>query len=174
MMGTVFYLLTCIQGPLQALRNVNEITSKTDWVIGHAHMALLGAFTFFAVAGCYHVIEVVNKRPLWSKAFADWHFSLWLMGAMIFFVSLWVGGFLQGLQWANWANGSSYAEFHRNLSQVPFLQTVADMWYWWLFRALGGTLLFIGAVLFAINVFNTIFLPYAKEKEPMQGAEEGA
>jgi len=28
MMGTMFYLLTCIQGPLMAVRNINEITSK--------------------------------------------------------------------------------------------------------------------------------------------------
>ena len=120
MMGTVFYLLVCIQGPLQALRNVNEITSKTDWIIGHAHMALYGAFTFFAVGGVYFVVPYMSKRKLWSKELADWHFTLSLVGGMIFFVSLWIGGFLQGLTWANWVNGSSYAEFHNNISEISF------------------------------------------------------
>ena len=49
--GERFYLLTCIQGPLMALRNINEITSKTDWVIGHSHISLFATFTFFASAG---------------------------------------------------------------------------------------------------------------------------
>jgi cytochrome c oxidase cbb3-type subunit 1 len=158
MMGTVFYLLTCIQGPLQALRNVNEITSKTDWIIGHAHMALFGAFTFFSLGGVYYTIPAILKKPLWSKELADWHFTLNLVGGMLFFVSLWVGGFMQGLQWANWATGSSYADYHNNLSQVPFLQTIADMWYWWLFRGIGGLMILFGNILFAINIFNTVML----------------
>jgi cytochrome c oxidase cbb3-type subunit 1 len=158
MMGTVFYLLTCIQGPLQALRNVNEITSKTDWIIGHAHMALFGAFTFYAIAGIYHAVPVITRKPLWSQAFADWHFTLSLIGGMLFFVSLWVGGFLQGLQWANWANGETYADFHRNITEMSFLQTIGDMWYWWLFRAIGGLMILTGAILFAVNIMNTIML----------------
>ena len=51
MSGTVFYLLTCFQGPMHSLRSVNAIVSKTDWIPGHAHMALLGCFSFFAIAG---------------------------------------------------------------------------------------------------------------------------
>ncbi|MBB64395.1 MAG: cytochrome oxidase [Waddliaceae bacterium] len=169
MMGTVFYLLVCLQGPLQALRNVNEITSKTDWIIGHAHMALYGTFTFFAIGGIYHAIPQMVRKPLWSQALADWHFTLSLVGGMVFFVSLWVGGFLQGLTWANWVNGSSYAEFHNNLSQMSFLQTVSDMWVWWALRSFGGALIAAGGVLFAINMFNTVVL---KGNEEMQkGAE---
>ena len=55
MSGVVFYLLTCFQGPMHSLRSVNAIVSKTDWIPGHAHMALLGCFSFFAIAGCYYV-----------------------------------------------------------------------------------------------------------------------
>ena len=56
MSGVVFYLLTCFQGPMHSLRSVNAIVSKTDWIPGHAHMAVLGCFSFFAIAGCYYVI----------------------------------------------------------------------------------------------------------------------
>lgn len=158
MMATVFYLLTCIQGPIQALRNVNEITSKTDWIIGHAHMALYGSFTYFAIGGIYHVIPRILQKPIWSETLSDWHFTLNLIGAMLFFISLWVGGFLQGLSWASWATGISYAEFHNNISNYPFLQTIADMWHWWLIRGIGGVLILIGNLLFCINMFNTIVL----------------
>ena len=56
MSGVVFYLLTCFQGPMHSLRTVNAIVSKTDWIPGHAHMALLGCFSFFAIAGTYYVV----------------------------------------------------------------------------------------------------------------------
>ncbi len=165
MMATVFYLLTCIQGPLQALRNVNEITSKTDWIIGHAHMALYGAFTFYAIAGIYHAVPSIVGRPIWSRAFSDWHFILNLFGSIFFLISLWVGGFLQGLSWANWATGSSYDQFHKNLSLVPFLQTIGDMWYWWLLRAIGGVMILGGNILFLINIFNTVILRPSSDGE---------
>ncbi|MGK5594557.1 MAG: cbb3-type cytochrome c oxidase subunit I [Parachlamydiaceae bacterium] len=162
-MGVIFYLLTCIQGPLMALRNVNEITSKTDWVVGHAHISIYATFTFFAIAGIYQALPHLTKKPLWSKSLADWHFSLNLFGSVVFILPLWVGGFLQGMMWADWATGTTYAEFHNNLTLRPFLDTVADMHFWWQLRSLGGTIVLIGNILFALNVYNTIILPARKE-----------
>lgn len=158
MMANIFYLLTCIQGPLMALRNVNEITSKTDWVIGHSHISLYATFTFFAIAGIYQAIPVITKKPLWSKKLADLHFNLNMLGSIPFLLALWVGGFWQGMLWATWANGTSYAEFHNNLTVVPFLQTIADMRPFWILRGLGGLTILIANILFVINIFNTIVL----------------
>jgi cytochrome c oxidase cbb3-type subunit 1 len=158
MMGNIFYLLTCIQGPLMALRNVNEITSKTDWVIGHSHIALYGTFTFFAIAGIYQAIPAITRKPLWSNTLADWHFALNLFGSLFFLLSLWIGGFLQGLMWANWAEGSSYAEFHGNLTRLPFVETIANLREWWTLRAVGGLIILFGNILFVVNIFNTIVL----------------
>lgn len=159
MMGTIFYLITCIQGPIQALRNVNEITSKTDWIIGHSHTALYGAFTFFAIAGVYQAVPAMVKKPLWSSKLADWHFALNLWGSLLFLFSLWVGGFLQGLMWANWADGSSYAEFYHNVTYLSFLQTIDYMKVWWIMRAIGGVVILFANILFAINLYNTVVLP---------------
>lgn len=163
MMGNIFYLITCIQGPLMALRNVNEITSKTDWVIGHSHVSLYGTFTFFAIAGIYQAVPAMTRKPLWSKSLADWHFGLNLFGSLLFILSLWIGGFLQGLMWANWADGSSYAEFHNNLTRLPFLETVANTRDWWILRAVGGVIILFGNILFVVNLFNTIVLKPASE-----------
>lgn len=164
MMGNIFYLITCIQGPLMALRNVNEITSKTDWVIGHSHISLYGTFTFFAIAGIYQAIPVITKKPLWSESLSNWHFNLNLFGSVFFLFSLWVGGFLQGLQWANWADGSSYAQYHNNLANLPFLQTISDTYIWWVFRGIGGLIILIANLIFAVNIFNTIVLKPAPQE----------
>ena len=153
--GVVYYLIVCFQGSLQALRNVNEIISKTDWIIGHAHMALLGTFTFFAIGGIYYVIPRIVQRPLWSERLADWHFTCTLAGTVLMFIALWVGGYKQGLMWAKWGSGNSYAQFHENLSRIPFLATVEAMWWWWFARTMGGLLIFAGNVFFVVNMFNT-------------------
>lgn len=169
MMGTAFYLLTCVQGPLMALRNVNEITSKTDWVIGHSHISLYGTFTFFAIAGIYEAIPNITKKPLWSEKLANWHFSLNLLGSVPFMLSLWIGGFWQGMQWATWADGASYAEFHHNLTQLPFLETVAEMYPFWVWRAIGGAIVLSANILFAINIYNTIVLKPAPQPIELKG-----
>jgi cytochrome c oxidase cbb3-type subunit 1 len=164
-MGVVFYLLTCIQGPLQALRNINEITSKTDWIIGHSHVSLYATFTFFAMAGVYQAIPHLTKKPLWSVKLADWHFTLSIIGSFFFILSLWLGGFLQGVMWSDWANGSTYAQYHGNYTTRNFLDTVADMHTWWALRSLGGVIVTFANMLFVVNIFNTIMLPETDEVE---------
>ena len=121
-------------------------------------MSLYGTFTFLAIAGIYGALPVITGRPIYSPRLADWHFTLNLLGAMMMFLSLHVGGFLQGLQWASWADGSTYAEYHSNLASLPFLQTVSDMRLWWNIRALSGLVILTGNLLFLVNVFNTIML----------------
>ena len=141
MTGTIFYLLTCFQGPMHSLRTVNAIVSKTDWIPGHAHMAVLGAFSFFAIGGAYYAIPRMIGTRLHSQALANASFWLWLVGGLSFFVSLWIGGFLQGLQW--------------NDVTIPFIDTVKFMSPFWAARLVGGTLMFVGILLFFWNVLMT-------------------
>ncbi len=141
MAGTIFYLLTCFQGPMHSLRSVNAIVSKTDWIVGHAHMAVLGAFSFFAIGGAYYSIPRMLKTRLHSDSLANASFWLWLVGGLSFFVSLWIGGFLQGLQW--------------NDPTIPFIDTVKFIKPFWAVRLVGGTLMFVGILLFFWNVVAT-------------------
>ena len=164
MMGNLFYLLTTLQGTMMALRNVNEITSKTDWIIGHAHISLYATFTFFLIAGIYQAVPVITNKPLWSPRLAEWHFNLSLLGTVPFLLALWVGGFWQGMLWATWANGTSYAEFHNNLTLLPFIQTISDMRPFWILRGIGGILILVANIIFMVNIFNTIVLKPEKEE----------
>lgn len=141
MSGTIFYLLTCFQGPMHSLRSVNAIVSKTDWIPGHAHMAVLGTFSFFAMAGVYYVIPRVFKTTLHSDAVANWSFWLFLIGGLGMFTSLWLGGFWQGWQWNN--------------PSIPFIDTVVALKPVWIVRFFSGTMIFTGIVLFLFNIFST-------------------
>src|SRR5258708_20062887 len=95
MSGTVFYLLTCFQGPMHSLRSVSAIVSKTDWIPGHAHMALLGCFSFFAIAGTYYVAPRMWRTKLHSAALPNWSFWFIILRGLRFFVTLCLGGFCQ-------------------------------------------------------------------------------
>ncbi len=141
MSGVVFYLLTCFQGPMHSLRSVNAIVSKTDWIPGHAHMAVLGAFSFFAVAGTYYALPRMFGKKLFSDALANWSYWLFMMGGLGFFVTLWLGGFWQGWQWNDWT--------------IPFIDTVIALKPVWLVRFFSGVLMFAGIIAFAYNVLAT-------------------
>lgn len=141
MSGVVFYLLTCFQGPMHSLRAVNAIVSKTDWIPGHAHMAVLGAFSFFAIAGTYYTLPHIFHKKLFSEALANWSYWFLMIGGLGFFVTLWLGGFWQGWQWNN--------------HTIPFIDTVKALKPVWIVRFFSGILMFVGIVLFAYNVLAT-------------------
>src|SRR5579871_6726238 len=141
MSGTIFYLLTCFQGPMHSLRSVNAIVSKTDWIPGHAHMAVLGTFSFMAMAGVYYVIPRIFKTTLHSEALANWSFWLFLIGGLGMFTALWLGGFWQGWQWNN--------------PSIPFIDTVIALKPVWMVRFLSGIIIFSGIVLFMFNILST-------------------
>jgi cytochrome c oxidase cbb3-type subunit I len=139
--GTTFYLLTCFQGPMHSLRTVNQIVSKTDWIIGHAHMAVFGGFSFFAMGGIYYALPKILKRPLFSEKMAEWHFWLSFVGFLGFAISLWIGGFVQGLQWMDYT--------------ISFLDTVKAMFPYYMVRMFSGLLMVVAQLMFAYNVFKT-------------------
>ncbi len=150
MSGVVFYLLTCFQGPMHSLRSVNAIVSKTDWIPGHAHMAVLGAFSFFAIAGTYYSLPRIFNRRLFSVSLANWSYWMLMIGGLGFFVTLWLGGFWQGWQWNNPA--------------IPFIDTVKALAPVWLVRFFSGILMFTGILLFSYNVLATILGTPQEEK----------
>lgn len=164
MLGNAYYLITCIQGPLMALRNINEITSKTDWVIGHSHVSLFATFTFFVIGGIYYIMPIITNKPIWSKRLAAWHFSLNLWGSLVFMLPLWIGGFLQGMMWSTWSDGSTYAQYHNNLTILPFLDTIVATRPWWILRGIGGVMILVGNSLFVLNMYNTIVLNPIKNR----------
>ena len=49
--GTIFYFITCVQGPFQSIQGFNRLIHFTNWIVGHAHLALLGTFSFWADGG---------------------------------------------------------------------------------------------------------------------------
>ncbi len=101
MAGTIWYLITCIQGPVQSLPSVQRITHFNNWVIGHAHIAVLGFSGYIAMGAMWHVLPLVTGRHIWSKRLVNLQFGLVTFGLVGFFVVLTTVGLIQGNSWYN-------------------------------------------------------------------------
>ena len=67
MSGVVFYLLTCFQGPMHALRARQRHRVEDGLDSRPRAHAVLGAFSFFAIAGSYYVVPRIFKKRLFSR-----------------------------------------------------------------------------------------------------------
>jgi cbb3-type cytochrome c oxidase subunit I len=138
--GAFWYLVTCIQGPFQATRGINWYIHFTQWVVGHAHAALLGTFTFFVIGAIYYGLQRITGRRIYSVRLVKWHYWLLLIGFTLFFFALTIGGLQQSV---GWALGYPVAQWGLTLPPM------------WLVRSIGGTLMFLSSCLFAYNIYMT-------------------
>jgi cytochrome c oxidase cbb3-type subunit 1 len=49
--GMVNYFITCLQCAFQTTLTFQKIIHFTDWVVGHAHLVMLGVFAFWLIGG---------------------------------------------------------------------------------------------------------------------------
>jgi cbb3-type cytochrome c oxidase subunit I len=136
------YLLTCIQGPFQATRSINWYLHFSNWVVGHAHMALLATFSFIVFAAIYYIIPKVTGRKMHSRGLAIWHFWLSLIGWIVMMLALTIAGLIQA---SGWHHG------------IPVDQWVIEMHPYMLVRFISGIMIVAGQVLFLYNVYATVF-----------------
>jgi cytochrome c oxidase cbb3-type subunit 1/cytochrome c oxidase cbb3-type subunit I/II len=148
--GTVWYFITCLQGPFQSLPSVQRVTHFTQWVVAHAHIALLGFGGFIAVGAIYFLLPLVSGRRLYSNRLADMHYWLMLLGTLGIFLSLTAAGLIQG---EAWRNGE---DVYRVLPELNRYFVV---------RGLSGVLLISGALLFLYNIFMTLRSQPVRETE---------
>lgn len=141
LLGTIWYAVVCIQGPLQSLAWVQRVTHFNNWVIGHSHIAVLGFTGFIALAGMYYVLPQVTGRRVYSERLINLQYWLVLLGLTGFFITLTIAGIVQGHVWL--MGGTVYRS-------VPMLKP------WMVLRIAEGLLIISGAVIGFYNVVMTI------------------
>jgi cbb3-type cytochrome c oxidase subunit I len=140
--GSVIYLFTCIQGPMQSLPQVQRLTHFNNWVVAHAHMGVLGFSGMIALGGIYFMLPKITGKPIYSRTLADFQYWLILLGMAGFMVVLTMAGLVQG---HGWANGETV---YRMLPQLHHYNIV---------RAGIGMLIVTGAIIGLYNITRTIF-----------------
>ncbi|MBX2860500.1 MAG: cbb3-type cytochrome c oxidase subunit I [Vampirovibrio sp.] len=149
------YLLTCIQGPFQATRGINWYIHFSNWVVGHAHMALLATFSFIVFAAVYYIIPKVTGRKVFSKQLAVWHFWLSFLGWIIMMLALTIAGLVQA---AGWHFALPVDQWGMELEPYMFV------------RFLSGVMIVLGQILFMFNIYKTVF---SKNYEPIPASPTG-
>jgi cytochrome c oxidase cbb3-type subunit I len=142
--GTVLYLLTCLQGPLQSLPYVQRLTHFTNWVIAHAHLGVLGFAGMITLGGIYFILPRITGRPIFSSFLANIQYWLVLIGMIGFFIVLTIAGLIQG---NGWLNGETV---YRILPQIYLYMVL---------RASLGILILGGAVIGFYNIGMTLYGP---------------
>ncbi|MCL1125989.1 cytochrome-c oxidase, cbb3-type subunit I [Shewanella surugensis] len=147
-----FYGMSTFEGPMMAIKTVNALSHYTDWTIGHVHSGALGWVAMITIGSLYHLIPVLfNHGRMYSTSLINVHFWLATIGTVLYIVSMWISGVMQGLMWrAVNADGTLTYSFVESLeASYPF----------YFVRFIGGCFFLTGMLIMAYNVIRTVNAP---------------
>uniref|UniRef100_UPI0026196BDA cbb3-type cytochrome c oxidase subunit I n=1 Tax=uncultured Chryseobacterium sp. TaxID=259322 RepID=UPI0026196BDA len=139
-MSIIFYFTGSFQGTVEAFRYTNLLWHFTDFTVSHSHLTMYGIITFMLWAFSYTLIpRLTGKEP--PKLLVGIHFWLALIGLLFYVIALMIGGTETGLMW---------------MQKKPFIDGVINMFPYWLWRAIGGTMMWIAHLIFAYNFYRMV------------------
>jgi cytochrome c oxidase cbb3-type subunit 1 len=143
-----FYGMSTFEGPMMAIKTVNALSHYTDWTIGHVHSGALGWVALISMGSMYYLIPRLFNRELYSLKLVEVHFWTATIGIVLYIVSMWVAGIMQGLMWrATNADGTL---------TYSFVESVQAMHPYYIVRFIGGAFFLLGALVMAWNIWKTI------------------
>jgi len=160
MVAAVFYGISTFEGSFMAIRSVNSLSHYTDWTVGHVHAGALGWVAMITFGAIYASVPWLWKRPsMYSARLVEVHFWLALTGTIIYVFAMWNSGIIQGLMWRTYGESGTLT--------YSFIESVVAMRPYYIARAIGGLLFFIGAVVGSYNIWMTIRNAPAAAAEPV-------
>jgi cytochrome c oxidase cbb3-type subunit 1 len=140
--GAMSYTVVSVQGSLQAVRSINEVSHFTHYTVAHAHLGVYAFYTMIAFGALYYILPRITGTEWSSARLIRVHFWCTAVGMVLYWVGLSIGGWEQGRQ--------------MNDASIPFLDIVAmTIPYLWS-RSVAGILLTIGHVAFAILLWRML------------------
>jgi cytochrome c oxidase cbb3-type subunit 1 len=158
LVGVIGYVVGSTQGTFEAFRSLQEVWHLTNFTVGHSHLTMYGFVNFAIWGGVYALLPLATgKFP--GRLGMSLHFWMAVVGSFIYVISLSIGGTIQGLDWMHGA---------------PFIQSVVDIQSYWVWRGVGGVLMFLSHIVFAWNVGRMCFGPSAEAAPLATVPAEGA
>lgn len=139
--GFIFYILSNVQGALQAVQPFNVYIHFTYFIIGHTHLALCGGFTILGMGVVYYLLPHILDKPVYSRGLAEWQYWLVTVGFIVMMLALSGGAFIQGQGWMT------------GLNEVLVLPSLR-LWNSW--RGISGGMIFAAGLIQAFNVYMTV------------------
>ncbi len=137
LVGIIFYFTGSMQGTAEAFRSTNLLWHFTDFTVAHSHLTMYGIICFFLWAGIYAIVPRLTGKEA-PQITIGAHFWLALVGLMFYTIPLMYGSTLKGLMW---------------MEGKPFIDSVVLMAPYWLWRAIGGSLMWLSHLFFAYNMY---------------------
>jgi cytochrome c oxidase cbb3-type subunit I len=101
---------------------------------------MYGIIAFFLWGGIYAIVpRLTGQEP--PQLTVGIHFWMAFIGLMFYSIPLMLGGTLRGLLW---------------LEGKPFIDSVVLMAPYWLWRAIGGSLMWVAHLIFAFNMYKML------------------
>lgn len=136
--GAMMYTVASLQGSAEALRSLNSITHFTHFTVAHAHLGMYGFVTMVIFGGVYFALPRILNTAWPRPALISWHFWMVVTGFAVYMITLSIGGVLQGLALLDPARG--------------FMESVAVTMPWLQGRSIGGAMMTLGHLVFALHV----------------------
>lgn len=140
LVGVVFYFTGSFQGTAEAFRYTNQLWHFTDFTVAHSHITMYGIIAFLLWGSIYALVpRITGREP--RQVLMGVHFWLAFIGLLLYSVPLMIGGTLKGLQW---------------MDGKPFIDGVIMMAPYWLWRAIGGSMMWLSHLFFAYNFYEMV------------------
>lgn len=140
LIGTIFYFTGSMQGTAEAFRTTNLFWHFTDFTTAHSHITMYGIIAFFLWGFIYAIIPRITRQEP-PQITVGIHFWMAFIGLLFYAIPLMIGGTMRGVMWMN---------------GKPFIDSVSAMAPYWLWRAIGGTLMWASHLIFAYNMYKMI------------------
>ena len=165
-LGSTFYMLSTIEGPIQSIKSVNAIAHFTDWIPGHVHDGVLGWVAFMIMGALMHMAPRMYKREIYSKSMLETQFWIQTVAIVLYFTSMWIAGITQGMMWR------AYDEYGSLV--YSFIDTVEVLHPYYVIRGVGGLLFLTGVFMWAYNIYKTATAGRVLDKEPVSASPMAA
>jgi cytochrome c oxidase cbb3-type subunit 1 len=147
--GAMNYTIVSVQGTIEALRSVNEVTHFTHYTVGHAHWGVYAFYTMIMFGAMYYIVPRLTGWEWASARLIKVHFWCTAVGVLAYVIALSVGGWFQGL----WLNDPTIPFISVVRWTIPYLQV----------RSWAGGLIAVGHVAFG-TLFVMNILHYGKRR----------
>ncbi|MCF6093019.1 cbb3-type cytochrome c oxidase subunit I [Microaerobacter geothermalis] len=141
----VFYVMNCIQGSSQSIRFINDFVHGSQWVVGHAHLALLGFISFGVFAFTYWMVQTYWGE-CYDEKLANVHYWLVMIGFLGMFIPLTIAGLVEGAM-----AGENFYTIREAIR--PYL----------IVRGVSGAIVTLAAIVFSMNMWKVIKVAKTRE-----------
>lgn len=142
LVGIIFYFTGSMQGTAESFRSTNLFWHFTDFTVAHSHITMYGIICFLIWGGIYALLPRLSGQEA-PQVLVGAHFWLALIGLLFYTFPLMYGATIRGLHW---------------MEGKPFIESVTLMAPYWLWRAIGGSLMWLSHIFFAYNIYKMVYV----------------